>query len=130
MCFSSAEGAADRRVTLANSTQYPVPSTQPPPFRRELGTEDWVLGTLVQAINREYTQQLGVEIGGLLGKHLAGKSDSADLLHAHRIHQERHLDLPALRLRQRFSGLATIRNVLLITNGFLRDLQNTFQQAF
>src|ERR1035441_1411699 len=93
------------------------------------GTAVLVEFPLLQRINREPTQQLGVEIGGLLGKHLVGKGDIADLLHAHRINQERHLDLSALHLCQRFGGLATIRNVLLIANGFLRDLQNTFQQA-
>src|ERR1035441_2428628 len=125
MCFSSAEGAADR----SSSTQYAVPSTQSSTFHRELGTEYWVLGTSLQRIDRETTQQLGVEIGGLLGQHFAGKGDVANLLHAHRIHQERDLHLSALYLRERFRGLATIGNVLLIANGFLRDLQHAFQQA-
>src|SRR5208282_5844967 len=124
-----AEGGADRSATVASSTHDPVLSTQYSTFHLELGTGFRVLGTLLQRINREPAQQLGVEIGGLLGQHLAGKGDIANLFHAYRIYQERYLGLSVAHLQQRFRGFATIRNVLLIADGFPGNLQSAFQQA-
>src|SRR5450755_3923435 len=129
MCLSSAERAADRNVTTANSTQHPVLGTLCPTFRKELGIEYRLLGTLIQRINRESAEQLREEIGGLLRQHFADEGNIADLIHAYRIHQERRLHLATLHLRQRIGGFATIRNVVLIPNRLFRNLQDAFQYA-
>src|SRR5208283_559545 len=105
MCFSSAEGAADRSVTVANrmaemwlvkvrwraGRPCPAGRARRPSLHHPL---------LLQRINREPAQQLGVEIGGLLGQHFSGKGDIANLFHAYRIHQERYLGLSVAHLQQ------------------------------
>src|SRR5271163_2657684 len=99
MCASSDGGVADRNVTLASrmarilvlGSQLAVPRNPPSTGNRELGTENWSL--LVQRINREAAQQLGVKIGGLLGHDFSSQRDFAHLIEAGRIHQERHLHL-------------------------------------
>src|SRR5579885_514757 len=77
MRFSS--GTAERNnpdITLSAAMN----SRMPRPRR--------VLECLLERINGESTQQLGIEVRGLLGKNLACERDVPDLLNSCRIHQK------------------------------------------
>src|SRR5580698_11281774 len=66
---------------------------------------------LLQCIDGESTEQLGIEIGGLLRQYFSSEGNIANLLHAHRIHKEGHLRYSRLHLRQRFGSLAAIGDI-------------------
>ena len=65
-----------------------------------------------------------------MGKDFSCESDVADLFDADGVHEESDLDFAAPYLRQRLGGLATIRDVVLVTDGFFGNMQSGFEQAF
>ena len=52
---------------------------------------------LVEGIDRQSAEQLGVEVGGFLGHDFAGEGNVADLRHAAGIHQESDVGTRPLR---------------------------------
>jgi hypothetical protein len=86
--------------------------------------------TLLQRVNREAAQQLGVEVGGLLRQDFAGEGDVTDLADAAGIHEE--CDVGAARADggQSFRGVADVGKVSLFADGFFRQADDAFQQNF
>src|SRR5438270_4972151 len=82
---------------------------------------------LLQNINCQTAQQLGIEVSRFLRQYLASKSDIAHLLDLGGIHQE--CDVRALAYpRDCFKSISLIPNVFLIANGFFRNSQDALQQ--
>src|SRR5262249_43903014 len=86
-------------------------------------------GRLLERINREPAEQLGVEIGRFLGENFAGKSDVTHLLHTHRIHEKGDIRLLMAHLVHGIGDVADIADVFLIVNGFLTHPKSRFENA-
>src|ERR1039458_886776 len=87
---------------------------------------------LIERIDGQSAEELGVEVGGFLGHDLAGEGDVADLLHAARIHQESDIGVRAVcvaYLRQGLGSIADVGDVLLVADRFLGKVQDLFQQT-
>ena len=84
---------------------------------------------LVQRIGGQSTQQLGVEIGGLLRHYFPGKRDVANLRYWAWIHQECDIRCSLANLGQRLGGVAQVRKVLLVADRFFRELQHSLEQT-
>src|SRR5260370_35351166 len=69
---------------------------------------------LVDSIDGQSAEQLGVEVGGFLRHHFAGQGNVADLGHAARIHQESDISvtLAVPHLRQSLVSVAEEGNIL------------------
>src|SRR5919109_4723547 len=85
---------------------------------------------LIQRINGETGQKFGIEVSGLLWQYIAGESDVANLLHARRIHQKSDIRFATANSVQRFSCIAQVRNILLMSNGLLGQSQHILEQHF
>lgn len=84
---------------------------------------------LVEGIDRQSAEKLGVEVGGFLGHDFTGEGNIADLGYAARIHQENNVGTrAALQMRQGLGGIANVGNILLVADGFFSKVQNIFQQ--
>ena len=86
---------------------------------------------LIEGINRQSAEQLGIEVGGFLRHDFAGEGDVANLRDAAGIHQENDIGRrAALQVREGLSGIADVGNILLVADGFFRKVQDSFQQYF
>src|SRR6185312_8721802 len=81
---------------------------------------------LLQCINCQTAQQLGIEVSGFLRQHLAAESDIANLLNLGRIHQE--CDVRALaNPGDCFKGVPLITDVFLVADRFFGNSQDSLQ---
>src|SRR5215471_6088287 len=71
---------------------------------------------LVQRINRQTAEELGIEISGLLRHHLAREGDVAHLFCAYRVHQECDIGVTGAHTAKGLAGSAYIAEVLLVTD--------------
>src|SRR5690242_16142716 len=85
---------------------------------------------LLQRINSETAQQLRIEVGRFLRQYATGERDIADLIHAHRVHEEGEVGFATMDLGNGFAGVAQIANVSLGSNGFLADAENALEKQF
>src|SRR5580693_1255924 len=78
---------------------------------------------LIEGIDRQSAEELGVEVGGFLGHDFAGEGNVADLRDAAGIHQENNIGARAgFQVRQGLGGIAHVRDVLLMANGFFAEV--------
>ena len=83
---------------------------------------------LVEGVDGEAAEQLGIEVGGFLRKDFASERDIANLTHAAGIHQKSHVGIAGADRAQGLGGVADVGEVLLVTNGFLREAEDVFQK--
>src|SRR6185312_120154 len=72
---------------------------------------------LLQSINSESAQELGVKVSRFLRQNPSGKRDSTYLLNLRAVHKERDIR-PLPYPGDRFKGIPLIFHVLLVANGF------------
>src|SRR5579871_4914088 len=81
---------------------------------------------LLQRINCQTAQQLGIEVSGFLRQYLAAKSDIANLLDLRRVHQER--DVRALAdPGDCFKGVSLVTDIFLVADCLFRNSQDALQ---
>src|SRR5262252_1753767 len=101
MCLSSTGRAADK------NDRRPKTSSDAIRWRRRQPL-------LLQRIDRESTEKLGIEVSRFLRQNFAGRRNIADLLHPNRVHKKRNLHSSTPHLLQTVTRLATVQNVLLV----------------
>ena len=74
--------------------------------------------SLVQRIDGQAAEQLGEEVGGFLGHHVAGKGDFPELLHGDGVGEESDVGLAAAHLVDGFGGVAQVADVGLLADLF------------
>src|SRR5262249_38910956 len=78
---------------------------------------------LIKRINRKAAEQLGIEIGGLLRQHFAGKRDATHLLDSRGIHEKGYVSALA-DPRYGLEGVALILNVLQVADRLFGNAQD------
>ena len=90
--------------------------------RRKPGHLDW-WRALVEGVHGEAAQELGVEVGGFLGHHVAGEGDVAQLVEGDGLDEEGDVGFAGVNLGYGFGGVAEIADVFQAGDGFVGEVE-------
>ena len=96
-------------------------------FPRRLGHPAFFVFRSVQGIDGKAAEQLGEEVGGLLGHDVAGKGDFAELLHGDGVGEEGDVGFAAADLVNGFGGVAQVADVGLLADLFLVEAEQAVE---
>src|SRR5581483_898930 len=82
---------------------------------------------LVQRIDGQAAEQLGIEVSGFLRHHLSGKGHFFQLLHRDRICEKRHVRVAASHLLDCLCGVAQVADIGLLANLFCIEAQQPLE---
>ena len=95
--------------------------------RRRDRSHDLLLRASIKGIDGKAAQELGVEVGGLLGHHVSGKGDLAQLIERDGIHEEGNVGAAFGDLLDRLAGIAEVAKVALLADRFGSDAEELIQ---
>ena len=125
-----ASAGIDTRVGLRQTSDAGSPSfgfgLSAPVLQLPLYSSSHQLCSLLQRVGYKPAEELRVKVGGLLRHHFAAKRDIAHLLHAHRVHDERHVR-SLLHLADGFTCVAHVPQVFLVADVLFRQSERAFQ---
>src|SRR6267154_316614 len=116
-CFSGAAAATNRTARNSRTAALLKPATLPYLF-----VVVRLRFLLVERIDSQAAEKLGIEVGGFLRHDLGSESDVTHLRHAARIHQKSDVGMSicAPHLRQCLGSVPHIGEILLVVDGFFR----------
>src|SRR6185437_8279971 len=84
--------------------------------------------SLIQRVDREAAEELGIEVGGLLWHHVASKRDIAELVEGDGLDEEGNIGLARMDHVLRFAGLANEFDVAELGDAFRREAEDAVEQ--
>ena len=81
----------------------------------------------IEGIDGEAAQELRVEVGGLLGHHVSGEGDLAELIERDGIHEEGDVGAAFGDLLDGFAGVADVAQVTLLADRLRSDAEELIE---